>query len=187
MFLDWWQKVDNHNWLPSGMKNILSVKAQERSAQSRLSTKHCAPKADFPTRAPSAEGPFFQSKQTSWDFIPTRLFYLPFFFFFFSDKRKFNKFLLKLITNLRRAGLFLKRQKYKTATKNSRQFISNYQLFLGRNKKESKNYSNNSKKGTSTFVIFDVLMTKCLRFQIPLNFKIKKKSILLAIVSIKSA
>ena len=62
------------------MKNILSVKAQERTTQSSLlypsavgaDYPYRAPKADCPTRAPSAERLFFQSKQTFGGFIPTR-------------------------------------------------------------------------------------------------------------------
>ena len=66
------------------MKNIPSVKVQERITQSRLlypsamrpeqTTPLERPKqtAPFERRAPSAERPFFQSKQTFGGSIPTR-------------------------------------------------------------------------------------------------------------------
>ena len=50
-----------------------------RRAPNADSPKLRAPKTDCPIRAPSAVRPFFQSKQTSWGFIPTRPKYLLFF------------------------------------------------------------------------------------------------------------
>ena len=67
------------------MKNIPSVKAQERITQSRLLYPSAMPPeqttplerpkqtAPFERRAPGAERPFFQSKQFLGGFIPTRV------------------------------------------------------------------------------------------------------------------